>query len=303
MRVLAVMLAVLGGVGCGEVIQAKPDAACSDSDQDGVCDTEDKCAGFDDGVDVDGDGVSDGCDKCAGFNDAVDGDADTVADGCDLCAGQDDRIDADVDGVADGCDMCAGFDDDIDANANQVPDGCDVQTAMFTVKNVGGNWWRGWHAVTSGHTATNDNTITGAYGGGANSYFVFPLAGLNAFSITSVTLELQLEYYVADATETLSVWDVSTASATVEADGVANSAVYTDLMTGNTYGTLTFSAADLNTVLKIPLNTQANTDVKAAGVNDFTVGIHLDTGATGAVRFSASTETQHHVLVVKYLPL
>lgn len=288
MRELGIACAVLCAIGCGEVVKTTPDGAtpdssgCPDADHDGVCDSQDKCAGFDDAVDSDTDGVPDGCDTCANFNDTIDADSDTVADGCDLCA---------------------GFDDRVDANGNHVPDACDVQTAMFTVKNVGGNYWRGWHTLMSSHSSANDNTITGAYQGGSNSYFVFPLAGLNAFSITSVTLELQLEYYMADATETLSVWDVSTPAATVEADGVANSPVYTDLMTGNTYGSKTFSMTDLATVLTIPLNTQANTDVKAAGTNDFTVGIHLDTGATGQVRFSAGNEVQHHVLVVKYLPL
>jgi hypothetical protein len=284
MRVLATGLAGLFAIGCGEVVpMATPDAAgCADADDDGVCDSQDKCAGFNDTVDTDADGTADGCDKCAAGDDKVDTDADTTAD---------------------ACDKCADFDDRVDANGNQVPDGCDVQTAMFTVKNVSGNWWRGWHTVQTAHTASNDNTITGAYGGGANSYFVFPLTGLSAYSIVSVTLELQLEYYVADASETLSVWDVSTASATVEADAVANAPVYTDLMTGNTYGNLTFTAAELGTVLKVPLNAQANTDVMAKVGTDFTVGIHLDTGATGTVRFSSSSEVQPNVLVVKYLPL
>jgi hypothetical protein len=305
MRVLAIVSAVAWAAGCGEVIkpQTQQDApACTDTDHDGVCDPLDRCAGFDDKADSDADGTADGCDKCAGFDDAVDSDTDGVADGCDKCAAGNDAVDADLDLVADACDACPGYDDRVDANANQVPDACEPVTAMFQNKIVGTNYWRGWHSVGTAHTSTNDNTITGAYSGGANSYFVFTLSGLNARSIVSVTLELELEYYVADATETLSVWDVSTPAATVDADAAANSAIYTDLMTGNTYGTKTFSMTDLNTVLSIPLNAQANTDVKNASGTDFTVGIHLDSGATGAVRFSASTEARHHVLVVKYLP-
>jgi PKD repeat protein len=38
---------------------------CLDSDHDGVCDTSDRCPGFDDRVDSDGDGIPDGCDNCA----------------------------------------------------------------------------------------------------------------------------------------------------------------------------------------------------------------------------------------------
>ncbi len=38
--------------------------ACSDSDGDGVCDSNDVCPGFDDNIDTDGDGIPDGCDNC-----------------------------------------------------------------------------------------------------------------------------------------------------------------------------------------------------------------------------------------------
>ena len=38
--------------------------ACSDSDNDGVCDSNDACPGFDDNIDSDGDGIPDGCDNC-----------------------------------------------------------------------------------------------------------------------------------------------------------------------------------------------------------------------------------------------
>ena len=33
-----------------------------DSDNDGVCDSDDACPGFDDNADADGDGIPDGCD-------------------------------------------------------------------------------------------------------------------------------------------------------------------------------------------------------------------------------------------------
>jgi hypothetical protein len=97
-----------------------------DTDGDGVCDTDDICAGSDDGVDTDSDGVPDGCDACAGSDDANDIDSDTVPDGCDLCPANDDLLDADNDSVADGCDGCPGFDDGADADNDGVADGCDL---------------------------------------------------------------------------------------------------------------------------------------------------------------------------------
>jgi len=44
---------------------------CQDGDGDGVCDSQDGCPGFDDGVDTDGDGVADGCDVCCNTPEGV----------------------------------------------------------------------------------------------------------------------------------------------------------------------------------------------------------------------------------------
>ncbi len=98
----------------------------TDSDGDGVIDSNDICPGFDDTLDADGDGVPDGCDICIGHNDTYDPDGDGVPNGCDLCVGYDDTLDADGDGVPDGCDACEGFDDALDADVDGVADGCDV---------------------------------------------------------------------------------------------------------------------------------------------------------------------------------
>lgn len=119
-----------------------------DSDGDGVGDSCDLCAGFDDSIDSDGDGMPDQCDQCPGYDDFADADedgmpdacdncpdvanllqddsdGDGVGDMCDVCPGFDDTQDADADGVPDGCDICAGYDDNLDEDADGVPDGCD----------------------------------------------------------------------------------------------------------------------------------------------------------------------------------
>lgn len=70
---------------------------CADGDGDGVCDPNDVCPGFDDGVDSDGDGVPDGCDLCPGFDDSVDSDGDGIPDGCDTACPGDTDGDGDVD--------------------------------------------------------------------------------------------------------------------------------------------------------------------------------------------------------------
>ncbi len=241
---------------------AVPPDACPDTDNDGACNAVDKCAGFDD------------------------------------------RVDTDADTVADGCDKCPGGDDRIDANMNQVPDCSEVQTRTIDVKKVGADTWRGWHTTTISHTNTNDNTLTGTSGSATyNSYFVFSLAGFTATTITGVTLELEVESYgSSDAAETISVWDVSTPSATVEASGT-NATVFNDLGGGVQYGMATINAASVSatTPVSFPLAAQANTDLKARLGGEFVVGLHNDT-APGYVRFSFTTETRIARLVVKYLP-
>ena len=135
-------------VTCGAQI-----VALNDSDNDGICDLEDICMGFDDNLDSDGDGVPDGCDNDmdtgmndtdTGMNNCTVGDSDNdgVCDDVDVCLGFDDNADADGDGIPDGCDscvigdsdndgvcddvdVCLGFNDNADADGDGIPDGCD----------------------------------------------------------------------------------------------------------------------------------------------------------------------------------
>jgi len=125
-----------------------------DRDDDGACNADDVCDGYDDYADADTDGVPDGCDECPGYDDNEDCDGDGVIDGCDNCVntpggmcdgynpGQedddgdgignpcdicdgDDEVDGDDDGVPDDCDLCEGFDDNLDCDGDGVPDDCD----------------------------------------------------------------------------------------------------------------------------------------------------------------------------------
>lgn len=110
------------------------DGCIDDSDNDGVLDPYDLCAGGDDAVDADQDGVIDACDEL------VDSDGDGVANENDLCEGHDDGVDQDNDGlpepcdalvdsdndtVSDSIDLCEGHDDLLDDDNDGLPDGCD----------------------------------------------------------------------------------------------------------------------------------------------------------------------------------
>jgi hypothetical protein len=86
----------------------------TDTDGDGVPDTDDKCPGYNDNIDGDGDGKPDFCDPCP-YDSPDDTDGDGVCNAIDKCEGGDDSLDDDNDGVPDHCDVCSGDDlSDID---------------------------------------------------------------------------------------------------------------------------------------------------------------------------------------------
>lgn len=234
----------------------------------------------------------------------IDDDQDTVCNADDKCAGFDDNADMDTDTVADGCDQCPGADDRIDTNANMKPDCTELVTFTVPLKTVNGNLWRGWHKTAGGHSSANENTLTGEYGGETyNTYFVFAMTGFTASSIQSVTLQLQLEAYAGDATESFTVWDVTTPSATVENTTTDNN-IYNDLMGGVSYGTGTASAAQLTQLLSVPLNALGVMGASAKIGQDFVVGVHLDT-VPGYIRFGhtgADATPTTIQLQIKYLP-
>lgn len=235
----------------------------------------------------------------------VDSDGDGVCDVADLCAGFPDNADADADTIADGCDQCPGVDDRIDVNTNSVPDCTETQMRTINLKAVGTNLWRGWHANNSAHTTENDNTITGLYTSTTyNSYYVFPLTGFAASVITAVTLEIELEAYnSADASETVSLWDVTATSTAVETTA-SDATIYNDLASGTTYGTFTATSAQVGSVLSVPLAAKAAMDATTKLGGDFVIGAHLD-ATPGYVRFGHTGSSAPPTVIriaITYLP-
>lgn len=233
-------------------------------------------------------------------------DNDGSCDAVDKCPGKDDRMDTDSDTVPDGCERCPGMDDRIDVNMNMTPDCAELMTRTIDIKKVGTNYWRGWHAnATAAHDTGNDNTITGTTGGTLyNTYYVFPLAGFTATTISEVKLELEMESYVStDASEIISIWDVTTPAATVEQTAGVNITIHNDLGTGHKYGMATVTSASVSatTPVAFMLDAQAATDVKAKLGGDFILGAKLE-ATPGYVRFSATNEARIARLVIKYLP-
>ncbi len=235
----------------------------------------------------------------------LDTDMDSVCNHLDVCPGADDAVDSDGDTVPDGCDNCPGLDDRVDGNNNQIPDCTELMTKTIDLKVVGSNRWRGWYNASGAHTSSNDNTITGLNGGvNYNSYFVFNL-NFTATTVQQVTFEVEKEEYTGDASETISIWDVTTPPATLEANAASTAAgqqTHADLGSGTTYGLGTIqSSMPAGSVISVPLNAAAATAVKAALGSDFAIGVHVDT-QPGWVRFSMANEARVARLVIKYLP-
>jgi hypothetical protein len=181
------------------------------------------------------------------------------------------------------------------------PSGCTINNDLDCIVPVTrAAIHRGWWRDDGNHTSSNNNTINGYCCGSSdhNAYFIFDLSGINGSTVLSAELHIELESYTGTSTTTnLPIYDVSTPPATVEASG-SSVAVYTDLQTGNPYGSFSVTAQDVNNVLVVVLNAQALTDIAAALGGQFAIGVD-NVGAMPAtdwVRWSSSNEARTHEL-------
>jgi len=164
---------------------------------------------------------------------------------------------------------------------------------------------RGWRTHLGGHAFLNQNTITGETSGSAfRSYFTFDVSTAPV-GVVGATLRLEIENVISPDIETLTIRDVSTSAGALDADdggSPAGVAIYDDLGSGSTYGAFAVSAANIGSILDIPLSSAAVADLNAA-TTTFSVGLSLDVVELGQwVRFSISSEARVHELVLQYPP-
>ena len=146
----------------------------------------------------------------------------------------------------------------------------------------------GWYNVSGTHIAQIDNYIVGAGNGTLyHNFFVFDLTSVTGL-VVSASLELYnpdnilpaLKGYISpDATESYTLYDVSTPIATVQASnvGAAGQAVYNDLGSGVDFGQMTVSAADNGSIVSIVLNAAGLDALNAALGGQFALGGALTT--------------------------
>lgn len=152
-----------------------PDA-CIDSDNDGVCNTQDVCAGHDDKVDAD---------------------ADTIADGCDVCPSADDRPDVNANSVPDCSELQT-------ATIN----------VKVVGSNVWRGWHAssGPHDTVNDNTLTG---VFGGTTYNSYFTFTLAGFTASVVTKVTLELQMET-YSSSDANETFSVWDVTSTASAVE---------------------------------------------------------------------------------------
>jgi len=167
---------------------------------------------------------------------------------------------------------------------------------------------RGWWNSTGTHTSSNNNTGTGFSSTGTeyNSYFIFDLGSLSG-TVLALQIKLELEAWISSKSDhTLTIWDVSTDTGTLEASGSGQPQIFDDLGSGSQYGSFHALQSQVGQVLTTALGGDAAAHATTALGGEFAIGVHCATaenlGSTDAVRFSAASEQRIHQLVVTYVP-
>jgi hypothetical protein len=119
------------------------DDECQDSDQDGVCDSQDNCVNSvnPNQADVDNDGIGDACDEPEtgdDDDDCQDTDLDGVCDTQDNCVttANADQLDTDLDGIGDVCDEPETGDDDDECDDADLDGVCDSEDNCVDAANA-----------------------------------------------------------------------------------------------------------------------------------------------------------------------
>jgi hypothetical protein len=150
---------------------------------------------------------------------------------------------------------------------NGVPYSTDASPFTPEVNNQG--WW----SDTLSNFDANDNYYVGFAGNDQlRNFFTFDLSGFQGVA-TSASLELQ-RYQSFGLPVTYSLWDVSTPAATLNSNVGTSAAIFADLGSGISYGSVVVSDL-LSDPLVIPLNASALAAINSGG-DFFSIGGTLE---------------------------
>jgi hypothetical protein len=185
--------------------------------------------------------------------------------------------------------------------------GSTCQNATLTINATA----RGFYTDVDWFPPSHGNTLTGALGPDLSyaAFLVFPIPNFTG-SVSSVTLRLEHELYSSpDPSELVSIRDVSTSVSTLintTAASAATVAIYQDLATGTSYGSLSgWTAATVGMVRSITLSAGVTPISNARGSN-FALSIIIDSlsrnNGEEVLRFASDTEPRTHQLQVVVVP-
>lgn len=119
----------------------------------------------------------------------------------------------------------------------------------------------GSYSNTGFHQGTNQNYLVGRTTGVVrNNFFVFDISSIVPGTVTSAVLRLfnpPNAFRSSDATETFTLFDVSTPISELVAGGSDRTNIFADLGSGVAFGSYNASTLDNNSVIEIPLNAAA----------------------------------------------
>src|SRR5262249_54673242 len=139
------------------------------------------------------------------------------------------------------------------------------------------------------------------------AYFVFDLANVSQ-TITGAQFNLfnpAAGYHSSDTSETFRVGSVSTAIATLEADGSNQFGVNFALTFGSQYATKTISAANNNQIISTVLSASAVTALNGKRGSQIALGASLSTasGSADQLVFAGTNGSEARQLVLTYADL
>ena len=172
---------------------------------------------------------------------------------------------------------------------------------------------RGWYMDDGKHDTSNKNTFTGlSYGlDVSHSFFIFDLTTL-ASPVVSGVIDLELEsYYGTDPTETFTLFDVLTTpvsdlSMSYSSGSATGQSIFSDLGSGNVYGSATVNSTDVGSLISLSLSAQAIADINSS-TGLFAVGVAVNepfssSSLVEGVRFSTLSDTRTHRLTLNPVP-
>jgi hypothetical protein len=144
---------------------------------------------------------------------------------------------------------------------------------------------QGWYNELGFHAPSNPNYIAGiCCGSDHHNFFVFALpprsspiasATLNLFEPIGISIDPGFGYSSPNPTETYRLFDVSTSTSDL-VNGVVSPAIFADLGSGVSFGSVVTSLNDNGTTIPIPLNSAGIAALNLARGGEFALGGAVD---------------------------